>query len=48
MTLGLDPASLPAGDHGEVYELTPPVVITDEQIDYALDRVAAAISGDAP
>ena len=37
--------SLPAGDVGEVYELTPPLVLTDEQRDFALDRVAAAIVG---
>jgi 4-aminobutyrate aminotransferase/(S)-3-amino-2-methylpropionate transaminase len=35
--------SLPAGDVGEVYELTPPVVLTDEQRDHALDRIAQAI-----
>lgn len=35
--------ALPAGEHGEVVELSPPIVITTQQIDYALDAVAAAI-----
>jgi 4-aminobutyrate aminotransferase-like enzyme len=35
--------ALPAGDEGEVLEFTPPVVITSEQVDFALDRVAEAV-----
>ncbi len=34
---------LPAGDRGEVLELTPPIVLTTQQIDYALDVLAALI-----
>ncbi len=34
---------LPAGDGGEVLELSPPVVITDQQVAFALDRIADAI-----
>lgn len=35
--------SLPAGDQGEVLEFTPPLVITPDQICFALDRVAEAV-----
>ena len=34
---------LPAGDHGEVLELSPPIVLTTEQIDHALDVLASLI-----
>jgi 4-aminobutyrate aminotransferase/(S)-3-amino-2-methylpropionate transaminase len=34
---------LPAGDHGEVLELSPPIVLTTQQIDYALDTLASLI-----
>jgi 4-aminobutyrate aminotransferase/(S)-3-amino-2-methylpropionate transaminase len=35
--------ALPAGDSGEVLELTPPVVITAEQYGTALDRITDAV-----
>jgi 4-aminobutyrate aminotransferase-like enzyme len=34
---------LPAGDHGEVLELSPPIVLTTQQVDYALDVLASLI-----
>jgi len=34
---------LPAGECGEVLELTPPVVLTDDQIAYAVSAIASAI-----
>ena len=34
---------LPAGDHGEVLELSPPIVLTTQQTDYALDTLASLI-----
>jgi 4-aminobutyrate aminotransferase/(S)-3-amino-2-methylpropionate transaminase len=34
---------LPAGDEGQVVELTPGVTLSDEQIDYAVDALAGAI-----
>jgi 4-aminobutyrate aminotransferase-like enzyme len=34
---------LPAGDVGQVVELTPAVTLTDAQIDYAVDALAAAV-----
>jgi 4-aminobutyrate aminotransferase-like enzyme len=34
---------LPAGDVGQVVELTPPVTSTDEQLEYALDALTAAV-----
>lgn len=34
---------LPAGDAGEVVELTPPVVLTDEQTDHAVEVLVSAI-----
>ncbi|KPJ81466.1 MAG: hypothetical protein AMS19_08200 [Gemmatimonas sp. SG8_23] len=43
--LGEGVIALPAGDHGEVIELTPPVVITEAQVDHALDRLAGVVSG---
>jgi 4-aminobutyrate aminotransferase-like enzyme len=36
---------LPAGDHGDVVELTPPVVLTGEQADYAVEVLVSAIAG---
>ncbi len=37
--------ALPAGDQGEVLEITPPVCMTDEQIEYALEHVDAVLGG---
>jgi 4-aminobutyrate aminotransferase-like enzyme len=34
---------LPAGDLGQVVELTPPVTLTDEQIEYSVDALVAAV-----
>jgi 4-aminobutyrate aminotransferase-like enzyme len=34
---------LPAGEHGQVVELTPPLVMTDEQIDFAVEALVDAI-----
>lgn len=34
---------LPAGDSGEVVELTPPVALTDEQADHAVEVLVSAI-----
>jgi 4-aminobutyrate aminotransferase-like enzyme len=34
---------LPAGDFGQVVELTPAVTLTDEQIEYAVDALASAV-----
>lgn len=34
---------LPAGEHGQVIELTPALVVTDEQIDFAVEVLVAAI-----
>ena len=34
---------LPAGEHGQVIELTPPLVMTDEQIDFAVEALVDAI-----
>jgi 4-aminobutyrate aminotransferase/(S)-3-amino-2-methylpropionate transaminase len=34
---------LPAGDDGQVVELTPAVTLTDEQLDGAVDALAGAI-----
>jgi len=36
---------LPAGEHGQVVELTPAVSVTDEQIDFAIDVLVDAIAG---
>ncbi len=35
--------ALPAGDLGDVLEITPPVTLTDEQVAYAVERIAAAV-----
>ena len=34
---------LPAGEHGHVLELTPPVTLTKEQCDYVVDAVSTAV-----
>jgi 4-aminobutyrate aminotransferase-like enzyme len=34
---------LPAGEHGQVVELTPAVVVTDQQIDFAVDALGTAV-----
>jgi 4-aminobutyrate aminotransferase/(S)-3-amino-2-methylpropionate transaminase len=36
---------LPAGEHGHVVELTPALVVTDEQIDFAVEVLVKAIEG---
>ena len=36
---------LPAGEVSQVVELTPAVVVTDEQIDFAVDVLLAALEG---
>ncbi len=41
--LGAGLIVLPAGDHGHVLELTPPVVLSDEQVDYAVDALGSII-----
>jgi 4-aminobutyrate aminotransferase-like enzyme len=40
--LGRGVIVLPAGDVGQVVELTPAVTLTDSQIDYSVDAIAAA------
>lgn len=34
---------LPAGDEGQVVELTPPITLTEEQVDFAIEAVARVI-----
>jgi 4-aminobutyrate aminotransferase-like enzyme len=34
---------LPAGEHGQVVELTPPLTVTDQQIDFAVEVLVSAI-----
>ena len=34
---------LPAGEHGQVVELMPPLVVTEEQIDFAVEVLVSAI-----
>jgi len=34
---------LPAGDDGHVLELTPPLGLTEEQVAYVVDTLAAVI-----
>lgn len=34
---------VPAGDHGQVVELTPALVVTDEQMDFAVEALVGAI-----
>lgn len=41
--LGAGLIVLPAGDHGHVLELTPPVILTDEQVDYTVDALGSII-----
>ena len=36
---------LPAGEHGHVVELTPPLVVTDEQMDFGVDVLVRAAAG---
>ena len=35
---------LPAGEHGQVIELTPPATMSSDLLDHALDRVAQAVT----
>ena len=35
--------ALPAGDTGAVIELSPPVVLTDDQVDFAINAVVRAV-----
>ena len=34
---------LPAGEHGQVVELTPGLVVTDEQIDFSVEVLVRAV-----
>jgi 4-aminobutyrate aminotransferase-like enzyme len=43
--LGRGVIVLPAGDVGQVVELTPAVTLTDEQVDYSVDAIAAVVEG---
>jgi 4-aminobutyrate aminotransferase-like enzyme len=36
---------LPAGEHGQVVELTPPLVVTDEQMDFGVDVLVRTVAG---
>lgn len=40
--------ALPAGDTGSVLELSPPVVLTDEQVDHAVAAVVAVVEEGLP
>lgn len=37
--------ALPAGERGEVLELTPPVALTDEQLEHAVEVLVDAVAG---
>jgi 4-aminobutyrate aminotransferase len=43
--LGRGVIVLPAGDVGQVVELTPAVTLTDELVDYSVDAIAAVVEG---
>ncbi|MGB1658511.1 MAG: aminotransferase class III-fold pyridoxal phosphate-dependent enzyme, partial [Longimicrobiales bacterium] len=34
---------LPGGDHGHVLELTPPVTLTDEQVEHAVRTIGSVV-----